>query len=77
MHYKNGREAKNGDKIVIVCPYTGTIRTGVLYDAVAGNDQCNGKIAQAQPNDFVNLAESLHVEDAAKLLQPEKAKATP
>ncbi len=53
MHYKNGREAKNGDKIVIVPDpkYGGAPVTGVLYDAVAGNDYCNGRIAVITPGD--------------------------
>ena len=69
MHYKNGREAKNGDKIVSICPYTGSMKTGMLYDAVPGNDMCNGKIATISHNDhYANLSECLHQEDAALLL---------
>jgi hypothetical protein len=37
MHYKNGWVAQNGDKI-IVFPSYGPPYTGILYDAVAGND---------------------------------------
>jgi hypothetical protein len=49
MHYKNGRVAKNGDKVVIVDGYNAGL-TGVLYDAQAGNDYCNGKLATIQAN---------------------------
>lgn len=43
MHYANGREAKNGDKVVHF-GYGGPV-IGILYDATAGNEYCNGKIA--------------------------------
>lgn len=66
MHYKNGRKAKNGDKIVILPDpqYGGTPVVGILYDAKLGNDFCNGKVAVTKPNDpCPNLNECLHVED--------------
>jgi hypothetical protein len=63
MHYKNGREAKNGDKVVLLPTY-GTPIIGILYDAQAGNDFCNGKIALIRPNDLCpNLKECLHLDD--------------
>ena len=52
MHYRNGREAKNGDKIVSL-GYAGGITTalGTLRDATPGNDYCNGYIqAGAEPS---------------------------
>lgn len=64
MHYKNGREAKNGDKVVVI-PLYGAPYVGVLYDAVAGNDYCNGKVAAFTGNDpMPNLKECLHLDDA-------------
>ena len=66
MHYKNGREAKNGDKVVLVSPY-GPPVAGILYSAVAGNDNCNGRIAIATQSDpYTNLAETLHADDILK-----------
>ena len=63
MHYKNGREAKNGDKVVLIPSY-GSPVIGILYDAVAGNDFCNGSIAPIKPGDpCPNLKECLHWED--------------
>jgi hypothetical protein len=64
MHYKNGREAKNGDKVMIVDGYQkGT--SGILYDATVGNDHCNGKLARFVHNDpCPNLKECLHIDDA-------------
>lgn len=63
MHYKNGREAKNGDKVVLL-PSSGVPIIGILYDAKAGNDYCNGRIAPIAPGDpWPNLKECLHLED--------------
>lgn len=72
MHYKNGREAKNGDKVVWFPQNTnGTIVTGVLYDAVPGNDLCNGRIALAAMSDpYPNLAECLHADDVKAAAVP-------
>lgn len=72
MHYRNGREAKNGDKIVQIGGYgTGSqiTQVGVLYDAKPGNDFCNGMIAQTQimPSSAC-LCDCLHADDLAALL---------
>lgn len=70
MHYRNGREAKNGDKIVSLGFGGGNIVAfGVLYDAVPGNDYCNGKIAPAQAsNEGACMCDCLHVDDLAAIL---------
>lgn len=69
MHYKNGREAKNGDKVILLPSYGAPV-VGILYDAVAGNDSCNGRIAPTCPNDpMPNLAEVLHIDDVKKVLE--------
>lgn len=71
MHYKNGREAKNGDKVVLITSY-GPPVIGILYDAVAGNDHCNGRIAAIALNDpMPNLKECLHLDDVLKALPAE------
>lgn len=68
MHYKNGREAKNGDKVVVFPSY-GAPYIGIMYDSVAGNDFCNGKIAVISPSDpMVNLQEALHLDDVKALI---------
>ena len=67
MHYKNGREAKNGDKIMLLATYGSPI-VGILYDAQAGNDFCNGKLAPTSPLDpCPNLKECLHLDDVLTL----------
>lgn len=68
MHYKNGREAKNGDKVVLL-PSWGAPFIGILYDAVAGNDHCNGRLAPCHTNDpMPNLQECLHWEDVRRAI---------
>lgn len=70
MHYRNGREAKNGDKIVSL-GFDGTVAAvGVLFDAKPGNDYCNGGIAPIQTTPFgACLCDCLHVDDLAALLK--------
>jgi hypothetical protein len=71
MHYKNGREAKNGDKVVLFPSY-GPPMLGILYDAVAGNDSCNGRMTPISSTDpCPNLKECLHLDDVLKALPEE------
>lgn len=70
MHYRNGREAKNGDKIVKLDEKGNVVAFGVLHSAVPGNDYCNGSIAVIQPpNDFACMVDCLHVDDVAAVLK--------
>jgi hypothetical protein len=63
MHYKNGREAKNGDKVLLI-PVWGAPVVGILYNAVAGSDACNGNLAPCSPNDpTAELHHCLHIDD--------------
>ena len=68
MHYRNGREANNGDKIVRL--ENGRIVSfGVLHSATPGNDYCNGYIAPVQPSpDFACMVDCLHIDDIAAML---------
>lgn len=71
MHYKNGREAKNGDKVILIPSYGNPV-IGILYDATAGNDTCNGKIASIRASDpCPNLQEVLHLDDMIAALPKE------
>ena len=66
MHYANGREAKNGDRVLRIAPanYYGKPIIGILHDAVAGNDNCNGNLAAPiADSPGCNLAECLHIDD--------------
>jgi hypothetical protein len=69
MHYRNGREAKNGDKIVQL-EGGKVVSFGVLHSAVPGNDFCNGKIATIQmANETACMCDCLHVDDLAAILE--------
>jgi hypothetical protein len=71
MHYKNGREAKNGDKVVLLPTYGAPV-IGILYDATAGNDTCNGRLAPIANSDpCPNLKEVLHLDDVLAALPVE------
>ena len=72
MHYRNGREAKNGDRIIQIGGYGSSAHVqaiGVLYDAVPGNNYCNGSIAPIQ-NAITSacMCDCLHVDDLVALL---------
>lgn len=68
MHYRNGREAKNGDKIVKL-EGGKVIAFGVLHSATPGNDYCNGNIAVIQqPAEIACMCDCLHVDDVAAIL---------
>lgn len=74
MHYKNGRVAKNGDKVVVIPSY-GSPYAGILYDAVEGNDTCNGHVAITSQNDpMPNLRECLHADDVKAASIPDSTK---
>lgn len=67
MHYANGRIAKNGDKVVLMNNY-GSPVLGILYDAQAGNNDCNGRIAVCTARDVMpDLKSCLHYDDVAHL----------
>jgi len=69
MHYRNGREAKNGDKIVRLNSQGKVEAFGVLHSATPGNDYCNGNIATIQaPNEYACMCDCLHVDDLAAIL---------
>jgi hypothetical protein len=71
MHYRNGREAKNGDEVIQLGSGDAKVNAvGVLIRAVAGNDYCNGIIANDRSQSFVGacLCDCLHVDDVAALL---------
>ena len=70
MHYRNGREAKNGDKVVMLDMDKGkVVAVGVLHSATPGNDYCNGMIASIQyPCLTACVVDCLRVDDLAAML---------
>lgn len=75
MHYRNGREAKNGDKVIQIGGYgadgSQTLSAiGILHDAKPGNDFCNGSIAPIQNNvTGACMCDCLHVDDVMAILK--------
>lgn len=70
MHYRNGREAKNGDIIIQLGMNSSNVQAlGVLHSATPGNDYCNGSIAPIQPtNQMACMCDCLHIDDLTALL---------
>lgn len=71
MHYRNGREAKNGDKIIQIGGSGKATVTaiGILHDATPGNDYCNGNIAPISTSvTGACMCDCLHVDDLAAIL---------
>lgn len=80
MHYRNGREAKNGDVVIQLSErYAEDGKTlvgglvaavGVLHSAKPGNDYCNGNIAPIQ-NAVTGacMCDCLHIDDLAEILK--------
>jgi hypothetical protein len=69
MHYRNGREAKNGDKVIQI-ENGRVVAFGVLHSAVPGNDFCNGSIAPVQ-NTITGacMCDCLHADDIMEMLR--------
>lgn len=71
MHYRNGREAKNGDIVIQLSmdDKGSVVAAGVLYDATPGNDYCNGRIAPIQqPAMGACMCDCIHADDLAAIL---------
>lgn len=67
MHFRNGRVARNGDKIVKL-EGGKIVAFGVLHSATPGNDYCNGYIAVVQQaTDYACIVDCLHIDDVAEL----------
>lgn len=71
MLYRNGREAKNGDRVIqLGSGDAQVLAAGVLHGAIPGNDYCNGSIAPIQQAvTGACLCDCLHVDDVASLLK--------
>ena len=70
MHYRNGREVKNGDEIVQINENGQIIHIGVLICVIVGDDYCNGMIADDRTKFFSGacMCDCLHMEDIAAML---------
>ncbi len=69
MHYRNGREAKNGDKVIQLDTNGKVMNLGVIYDNIPGNDYCNGALAPIHGVVSACLVDCLHIEDVQEFLK--------
>jgi hypothetical protein len=71
VHYRNGREAKNGDKIVRLNSEGKVEVFGVLHSAKAdGGSHCNGTIAVVQNSaEYACLCDCIHIDDLAQIIK--------
>ena len=68
MHYRNGREAKNGDRVVQLVNGR-VVALGILFDAQPGNSYCNGGIAPLHSSVAgACICDCLHVDDLEVIL---------
>lgn len=75
MHYKNGREAKIGDRIV-GADSMGHPVAGILVNAQAGSETCNGAVVPFNsPTWTITLGDCLHVDDFKAQSKPQSAAA--
>lgn len=72
MHYRNGTPAANGDKIVMIKIFGSQpgLRTGVLIDAVPGQDYCNGTLVPLEGGspEGACLVDCLRLDEALEML---------
>ena len=70
MHYRNGREAKPGDKVIHL-PAFGPATAGLIHSLNAGAQTCNARLAATTGSDpYVNLSDCLHADDVAEAFPP-------
>lgn len=77
MHYRNGREAKNGDRVISFGNGGGSKieAVGVLVNAVPGNDHCNGQVVNIPTYGGTAtvtgacLCDCLHADDVEAMLK--------
>jgi hypothetical protein len=76
MHYKNGREAKSGDKVISIA--NGTVTTGILHSLQPGTKTCNGRVAPTSQSDaYVTIGECMHVDDVLEAVNRTQKESQP
>lgn len=67
MHYKNGREAKAGDKVISI--NNGTVVTGIIHSLQPGGGTCNARVAPTSQSDaYVTIGDCMHADDVLKAM---------
>lgn len=76
MHYKNGREAKPGDKVIAVV--NGIVTTGIIHSLKPEATTCNARVSPTTHSDaYVTLADCMHVDDVSAVMEATKPGAKP
>lgn len=72
MHYKNGRPAVSGDKVLNLSNNV----CGILHSTNAQSSSCNGRLALLTPNDpYITVSECLHMDDVKAATIPDTSQA--
>lgn len=70
MHYKNGRQAAEGDRVLNVV----TGESGLLYGRSAQSSTCNARLAKVTLNDpWVTIGDCLLLDDIAAADVPDRS----
>jgi len=76
MHYKNGRMAKPGDKVVGI--NNGTVTTGIIHSMLPGATTCNARVSPTTGSDpYVTVGDCMHVDDVLAVMNAAKPGAQP
>ena len=74
MHYKNGREAKEGDAVVYLDTYRKKVKVGQLWSVSPGSETCNCQVAEVVPGGVQHSSQTIghlyHAEDALIAIEP-------
>lgn len=77
MHYKNGREARNGDTVIGKPQYAASPITGIVQDINPGATSCNCTVIRpgGMIQSCVTVGEIYHAEDAIEAIEEKTATA--
>jgi len=68
MHYRNGREAKEGDFVIGKFGWPEAVRAGMIHSLNPGATSCNGMVTYPIPGQTtmasVTVGDLVHAEDA-------------
>ena len=75
MHYKNGREAREGDPVVYYDNYRQRTITGIAHSFMASTETCNCQVSTIIPGAVITecktVGEIYHAEDTLLAIDPE------
>jgi hypothetical protein len=73
MHYKNGRPAKQGDRVINLP----SGQSGIIHSTMASAGTCNARLVISTPCDpYITLSDCLHIDDLQAADIPDTSKPT-